>query len=211
MSDEAVVEDDINPKTGKRKRKAKDPLFKNLLTEYLRRRQLDEEYMVTAGKQVGQLQLEIDTVVTAKIKDVPKEKLQPTPFWFFQLHNNVEFKSIKDPLTEKEYARIMGRAFIDYGDLPTEEDCDQMLSCIVSAAKPRALLARLEKKKSPFVPVEGHPGLYRQQGITFPVYLIVCNELPVVPMNYGLLVFSIGKKLKEYLEQWLFTWSSPII
>jgi hypothetical protein len=59
----------------------------------------------------------------------------------------------------------------------------------------------LEKRETPFKPVEGHQGLYRHPGITFPIYLIVCNELPVERVYYPLLIFSSGTKLQEYFKQ----------
>lgn len=126
-----------------------------------------------------------------------------TPFWFFQRLNLVEFKSISDPLDANEYARITARALLAWAEAqPETGDTTGMqrgvLSCIVSAARPRKFLSKARPGGKTFKRVQ--PGVYRNPGLLFPTYLIVCNELPLQESNYPLLVFASGGKLQAFLD-----------
>jgi hypothetical protein len=184
----------------KREIKPKDPVFKAMLVEYFQRLGLGDVFEVVAGKQVGQLQLEIDTAVVAKTAEVPTEKLENTPFWFLRRHSYVEFKGVNDALNEDNFARILGRAFLGHGDIPSEQK-RQMVSCIISDAVPHKIFRVLADNGTPFEPVDSMPGYYFHKGILFPIYLICCNRLPIVPKNYPLLMFASGDHLTDYFEQ----------
>jgi hypothetical protein len=71
---------------GKREIKPKDPVFKLMMQEYFQRLGVGDAFEIIAGKQVGQLQLEIDTAIIAKIAKLPQEILKQTPFWFLKRH-----------------------------------------------------------------------------------------------------------------------------
>ncbi len=181
----------------------KDPTFKRLIQTYFEQEQLIPPFTVTPGLQVGQLQLEIDVVISATETDLKVEELQAsltaTPFWFFDRLNLVEFKSISDPLNKAEFARITARANMAWAD-QHDEARDSMLSCIISAAWPHKFLSNRFGGRR-FRPVKGRPGFWFHPGLFFPVYLIVCNKLPLEEANYPLLVFSSGEKLRHFLEQ----------
>jgi hypothetical protein len=106
MEETNAIPDATNPEEigteekGKREIKPKDPVFKAMLQEYFQRLGLSDAFELVAGKQVGQLQLEIDTAVLAKTAEVPTDKLEDTPFWFLRLHSYVEFKGVNDHLTD---------------------------------------------------------------------------------------------------------------
>ena len=60
---------------------------------------------------VAQEALTIDVVVRLGKGDL--EKLSAvTPFYFFLVHNLIEFKSPRDPLTLSEYRLIIGRVYV---------------------------------------------------------------------------------------------------
>ena len=181
----------------------KDPVFKRLFVSYFNQSsRLSESFTVTPGLQVGQLQLEIDAAVSANESlslEAIQQQLEATPFRFFRRLNFVEFKSIADPLDPSDFARITARALLGWADRPATVGKDEVVSCIVSAALPRDFLKQVKPAGRPFKAVG--PGVYFHPGYLFPVYLIVCNLLPVEEQNYPLLVFSSGKKLKAYLEE----------
>jgi len=73
-----------------------------------------------------------------------------------------------------------------------------MTVTVVCAAKPKTVLAYLQRLKQPFIPLEA--GYYRWQGQPA-IYLIVINELPIAPKNYSLLLFTASeRKFREFLE-----------
>jgi hypothetical protein len=182
--------------------KPKDPVFKRLIQAYFEEEHLTDIFTVTPGVQVGQLQLEIDVTITAnELLDEPElqTKLVNTPFWFFKRHNLLEFKSITDPLNENDFARIGARALLAWANRPSEITGSEVVSCIVSAAWPREFLKQVQPGGRRFKRLQ--PGLYYHPGLLVPIYLIVCNQLPVAEANYPLLVFSSGEKLKTFLKQ----------
>lgn len=174
------------------------------MQDYFVQEHLNNSFALTPGLQVGQLQLEIDIVIAASEANVSLEQIQEwlvkTPFWFFRRYNVVEFKSISDPLDEEDFARISARALLARAErvqIPRAE----MISCIVTAAWPRNFLKEVKPGERAFKKVKNRPGVYTHPGFLFPIYLIVCNQLPVEEINYPLLVFSSGEKLKSYLKR----------
>ncbi len=182
--------------------KPKDPVFKRLLQSYFEEEHLTDTFAVTPGVQVGQLHLEIDVLISATKPATNHKQIQAklanTPFWFFNLYNLVEFKSSADLLDEADFAKITARALLAWSERP-QAARSEVLSCIVSASWPRELLKQLRPGGRPFEKIR--PGLYFHPGFLFPIYLVVCNLLPIEESNYPLLVFSSGNKLKSYLER----------
>jgi hypothetical protein len=184
----------------KKQTNPKDPVFKAVMKDYFESSQLAGFFTVTLGMQVGQLQLEIDTSIDA-ISDVEiVGRLAATPFWFFKRHNFVEYKSVNDDLDEENFALILGRAFMGYSK-HSENERDEVISCIITDAYPSKIFKRLRTRGSSFRKVKGYEGLYYHRGINFPIYMVVCNRLPVVPLYYSLLMFASGKKLDAYFSQ----------
>jgi hypothetical protein len=182
---------------------AKDPTFKRLIQTYFEEEHLNEYFSITSGMQVGQLQLEIDVTISVtepalKTEEI-QERLTNTPFWFFNRYNLVEFKSISDPLSQTDFARIVARATLAWAN-QLDENRTGLVSCIISAAWPHKFLSKSFGKQR-FRPVKGKPGIWFHPGLFFPIYLIVCNRLPLEEVNYPLLVFSSGEKLKSFLRQ----------
>ena len=118
-----------------------------------------------------------------------------TPFGHFRAHNQVEYKGIRDPLTIAEYHLILGRAYLYLGEndiLPA-----QMTVTIVCARKPRKVLSHRQGIRFQALG-EGH---YVISG-ELAVHLIVINELPIVPKNYSLLLFtSSAQKFRQFLQR----------
>ena len=168
-----------------------DPVFKQILT--FRCGQLG--IPLQTEFEVSRLPRTIDAIIRLD----PSQKVEPlhsqTPFGHFRAHNLIEFKGRRDPLTMAEYHLIMGRAYLYLGEndlLP-----DQMTVTIVSARKPRQVLSR--RQKVGFQSLGG--GYYLRSG-EFAVYLIVINELPILPKNYPLLLFtSSAKKFRQFVQQ----------
>jgi hypothetical protein len=115
-------------------------------------------------------------------------------------HNFIEFKGVNDPLNEKNFARILGRAFLGHSDVPSNQK-RQVVSCIISDAVPHKIFEILAKKGTPFEPIENLPGYYLHKGLLFPIYIITCNRLPITPLYHPLLMFASGQHLTEYFEQ----------
>lgn len=202
MSEEQSFSDS-SPEITSGKPASKDPTFKRLIQTYFEEEHLDEYFSITPGVQVGQLQLEIDVTISAtqaalKLEDLQK-RLANTPFWFFNRFNLVEFKSISDPLNQTDFARIIARAALAWAN-QSEENRAGLVSCIISAAWPHKFLSNNFGRQR-FRQVKGKPGIWFHPGLFFPIYLIVCNRLPLEEVNYPLLIFSSGEKLKSFLRQ----------
>jgi hypothetical protein len=101
-------------------------------------------------------------------------------------------------LTIAEYYLILGRGYLYLG----EHDvlASQMTVTIVSSRRPRKALSRL--KGVGFQSIG--EGRYLLSG-ELAVYLIVVNELTILPTNYPLLLFaSSAKKFRQFLQQVVF-------
>jgi hypothetical protein len=72
---------------------------------------------------------------------------------------------------------------------------DEMLVCIICATRPTRLL-----DGSPPITMftNQSPGLYVTQTL-IPCHVIVTSELPIESVNYPLLVFTTGRKRKEFI------------
>jgi hypothetical protein len=72
---------------------------------------------------------------------------------------------------------------------------------IISAGKPRSVFTYAkDKRKQPFV-ATAEKGYYKTEEQPL-IYLIVVNELPVMPKNYPLLLFaSDQRKFRKFLQQ----------
>ncbi len=168
-----------------------DPVFKQILT--FRCGQLG--IPLQTEFEVSRLPRTIDAIIRLD----PSQKVEPlhsqTPFGHFRAHNLIEFKGRHDSLTIAEYHLILGRAYLYLGEndlLP-----HQMTVTIVSAQKPRWISSRHQG-----VGFQALGGGYYLRSGEFAVYLIVINELPILPKNYPLLLFtSSAQKFRQLVQQ----------
>ena len=168
-----------------------DPVFKQVLT--FRCGQwgipLQTEF------EVSRLPRTIDAIIRLDPSQEMGQLQSQTPFGHFRAHNLIEFKGRHDSLTIAEYHLILGRAYLYLGEndlLP-----HQMTVTIVSAQKPRWISSRHQG-----VGFQALGGGYYLRSGEFAVYLIVVNELPVLPKNYPLLLFaSAAKKFRQFVQQ----------
>lgn len=169
-----------------------DPVFKQVL--------VDELTPLTKALQteveVSRLPRTIDALVTlattAELQSVQAE----TPFFYFLGYNQVEFKGREDPLTVAGYHLINGRTQLYVGE--QDVALHAMTVTIICAAKPRTVLTHA-KSFQPFGQVAA--GYYKNEAHP-PIYLIVLNELPILPKNYPLLLFvSSDRKFRQFLKK----------
>lgn len=182
-------------RTGKNQEKQRqiDPIFKQALTDEL----ANLPAVLQTEVEVSRLPRTIDAIITIDGEAAMQTVRINTPFFYFLPHNQVEFKGRRDPLTVQGYHLIRGRTHLYIGE--QEIPPEAMAVTIVCAGKPKTVFTYLEGLQQPFIPVEA--GYYRRQGQPS-IYLIVVNELPIVPQNYGLLLFAASKrKFREFLEQ----------
>jgi hypothetical protein len=147
--------------------------------------------------EVARLPRKIDAVLTVATEAERLKICEQTPFFYWAKHNQLEFKGRRDALTETGYHTIDGRKHF----LLSEQKISPfaLAVTIICASKPRTVLTYAEKLERPFVPVTD--GYYKREGHP-PVYLIVVNELPLLPKNYPLLVFAASeRKFREFLQQ----------
>lgn len=76
-----------------------------------------------------------------------------------------------------------------------------MVVTIICAGKPRTVFTYARKERGrPFV-ATAEKGYYKTKEQP-PIYLIVINELPIVPKNYPLLIFAPSQqKFRDFLQQ----------
>lgn len=169
-----------------------DPIFKQALTEEL----ANLPAVLQTEVEVSRLPRTIDAIITVDGEGPLQTVRTNTPFFYFLSHNQVEFKGRRDPLTIQGYHLIRGRTHLYVGE--QEIAPEAMTVTIVCAGKPKTVFDYAARLQQPFAPVEA--GYYRRQGQP-PIYLIVINELPITPKNYGLLLFAASKrKFREFLE-----------
>jgi len=124
---------------------------------------------------VAQEALTIDVVIRLAEGDL--EKLcAVTPFYFFLVHNLIEFKSPRDPLNLSEYRLIIGRVYVY---LSQQEDISrhQISSCVITSTKPVKVLTKLKDEVIFTKIADGH---YVSDD-KIPMHVLVTTELPFFP------------------------------
>ncbi|MFN8489442.1 MAG: hypothetical protein U0350_17805 [Caldilineaceae bacterium] len=134
--------------------------------------------------------------------EAEREKIAAeTPFFYCAKYNQLEFKGRRDRLTETDYHTIDGRKHF----LLSEHKFSpfEFTVTIICAGKPHAVFSYAQQLQQPFQAVA--EGYYKREGIP-PVYLIISNELPILPKNYPLLLFAgSDRKFREFLDQLIVT------
>ena len=92
-----------NAETG---RAAIDPIFKQMMTAMFQGQGIDIQTEV----EVARLPLRVDVIIRIATQAALRTIQSLTPFWFFLIHNILEFKGPGDALTIRGYNRILARA-----------------------------------------------------------------------------------------------------
>jgi uncharacterized Zn finger protein (UPF0148 family) len=167
----------------------------------------------------------IDLVVTCSDSD--RIRLQNTIFSHFRWLNALELKGPKDPLTVKDYNRILMRAWglggleektdkedkeeemeemeeeveSDDDEEATSDDLKRLPSLrtltIVCVTKPNKILNTL---KNEFNFSQTEPGIYHCEAGQIQRWIICPSELLLVEKNYPLLPLARGQKLAQFLS-----------
>lgn len=171
-----------------------DPVFKQIVEDAF----VGYKALCQTQYEVGRLPRTIDALVTIDDQAEQRKIRAETLFFYFVQNNQLEFKGRNDRLTKKGYHTIRGRMefLLREGDVSPFD----MTVTIISAGRPRAVLTYADELQRPFVAL-AQTGYYKSEEYP-PIYLIVINELPIVPKNYPLLVFAASEqKFREFLEQ----------
>lgn len=180
-------------KKNRKQRSPLDPVFKQVLADEF----ADYAAALRTEVEIGRLPRKIDALLTVEAEEERQRICAETPFFYCLQHNQLEFKGRRDPLTKPGYHAIEGRKHF----LLSEEKLSAftLTVTIICASKPQTVFTYAEKLKQPFTAVT--EGYYKQEGIP-PLYVVVINELPIVPKNYPLLLFASSiRKFREFLEQ----------
>ncbi len=166
-----------------------DPIFKKVMLQFGKQYNLDLRTEV----EVSHLPRTIDIVLYLPSDEEITKVEANSAFKRLREHGQIEFKAKNDRLTVAGYYIIRGRSFLYLGE--NKLDSSQLCVTIVSAGKPRSVLARAELNFQSlgdgYYWSEGHP----------PVIIIVINELPIEVRTYPLLIFaSEEKKFREFLR-----------
>jgi predicted SPOUT superfamily RNA methylase MTH1 len=159
----------------------------------------------------------IDLVVNCSQDDI--NRLENTVFSHFRWLNALELKGPQDPLTLKDYNRILMRAWglggleekdeaeeeteVEYEEEEesTSDDFKRLPShrtlTIVCVTKPRKILNTLEKELR-FSQTE--PGIYHCEAGQIQRWIICPSELLLVEKNYPLLPLARGDKLVQFIS-----------
>jgi hypothetical protein len=181
-----------NAETG---RAAIDPIFKQMMTEMFQGPGINIQTEV----EVARLPLRIDVIIRIATQEALRAIQALTPFWFFLIHNILEFKGPGDALTINGYNRILGRARL-YLSKPDVSESELTLT-LICAQTPRKILSH---PKLGFERIRA--GYYFSDHHGLNVYLIAINELPTVPVNHLFLLFASSQvKLQEVIKEIVIT------
>ena len=159
----------------------------------------------------------IDLVVTCSESE--QNSLDNTIFSHFRSINILELKGPNDPLTMKDYNRILMRAWglggleekteeeeeTDEESVEEEEAVSDNIKLlpshrtltIVSVTKPNKILKTLKEE---FQFSQTEPGIYHCKAGQIKRWIICPSELLLVEKNYPLLPLARGKKLAEFIS-----------
>ena len=131
------------------------------------------------------------------------DKLQHTVFSYFRQLNALELKGPNDPLTIKDYNRIMMRAWgLGAVEFKPEQEQHSRLPkqrtlTVVCVNRPQKILD-IKQDLLGFKPTE-QQGIYLSAGY-LNQWLIYPSELELTEKNYPLLVLAKGEKLKQFID-----------
>ena len=161
-----------------------DPVLKEVLTFSFGELGIPIQTQV----EISRLPRTMDVLVVAEQSGNLEKISHGTAFDFFRVHNSIEFKGKSDPLTIFDYHLILGRAHLYLGE--RKISTSEMTVTIVSARKPIKVLRQSQNDVKWQEIGVGH---YVSTDL-LPVHLLVCNELPLEPKYYPLLLFAASKE-----------------
>ena len=161
-----------------------DPILKEVLTFSFGELGIPIQTQV----EVSRLPRTMDVLIVAEQTGDLEKIWHGTVFDFFRVHNSIEFKGKSDPLTIFDYHLILGRAHLYLGERKISSS--EMTVTIVSARKPIKVLRQSQNDVKWEEIGVGH---YVSTDL-LPVHLLVCNELPLEPKYYPLLLFAVSKE-----------------
>jgi hypothetical protein len=172
------------------KRHEIDPILKEVLTFSFGELGIPIQTQV----EISRLPRTMDVLVVAEQSGDLERIWHGTPFDFFRVHNSIEFKGKNDPLTIFDYHLILGRAHLYLGERKIFSS--EMTVTIISARKP---IKVLHQSQNDVKWEEIGVGHYVSTDL-LPVHLLVCNELPLEPKYYPLLLFaSSQEKFRRFM------------
>ena len=167
-----------------------DPILKEVLTFSFGELGIPIQTQV----EISRLPRTMDVLVVAEQSGNLERIWHGTTFDFFRVHNSIEFKGKGDPLTMFDYHLILGRAHLYLGERKISSS--EMTVTIVSARKPIKVLRQSQNDVKWEEIGVGH---YVSTDL-LPVHLLVCNELPLEPKYYPLLLFaSSQEKFRRFM------------
>ena len=175
-----------------------DAVYKQVLQRFFQKQQVTANTEV----EVGRLPRKIDIALVCSKEETERLALV-SPFTFLTQHNLIEFKSPSDPLTSAEYKRIIARAYLYLAEVELD-DLSLLTACAVTSGKPIKVLTKIPKLVK-FSNIS--QALYKSDN--FPFYVLVVTELAIEERNYPLLLFSKGRKRKEFLKELVRIAASP--
>ena len=169
-----------------------DPILKEVLTFSFGELGVPIQTQV----EISRLPRTMDVLVVADQSGNLERIWHGTAFDFFRVHNSIEFKGKSDPLTIFDYHLILGRAHLYLGE--RKISTSEMTVTIVSARKPIKVLRQSQNDVKWEETGVGH---YVSTDL-LPVHLLVCNELPLEPKYYPLLLFAASQeKFRRFMLQ----------
>jgi hypothetical protein len=172
------------------KRHEIDPILKEVLTFSFGELGIPIQTQV----EISRLPRTMDVLVVAEQSGNLEKIWYGTAFDFFRVHNSIEFKGKNDPLTIFDYHLILGRAHLYLGERKIFSS--EMTVTIISARKP---IKVLHQSQNDVKWEEIGVGHYVSTDL-LPVHLLVCNELPLEPKYYPLLLFaSSQEKFRRFM------------
>ena len=161
-----------------------DPILKEVLTFSFGELGISIQTQV----EVSRLPRTMDVLVVTEQSNNLEKIWHGTAFDFFRAHNSIEFKGKSDPLTIFDYHLILGRAHLYLGERKIASS--EMTVTIVSARKPIKVLRQSQNDVKWEEIGVGH---YVSTDL-LPVHLLVCNELPLEPKYYPMLLFAASQE-----------------
>jgi hypothetical protein len=151
----------------------------------------DAEAQLETEKEVGQLARTINGIV--EIDEAALLRLRELmPFPELNLYNALEGKGKRDPLTQEDYHRILGRVRFYAAELRLEH-CSRLSVYICCVRKPRKLLTKMPHLAK-FTPLGN--GIYRADE-KFPVYVICVSECSPDARNGLLCLMGTPEQKRE--------------
>ncbi len=166
-----------------------DPDFKEIFSEIA----MDEGMRILKSIKVGTLPLEIDAVLevpsSAALTHLSPIRIASKISGSRRLV--IEFKGPTDPLKLTSLRKLI--AYRELFLIENDVEEKRRTACVViSTRHPRSLLTRVNSRRY-------EEGVYSVELSNQEILVIVINKLPVIPENYGLLVFSSSKRVMDTL------------